>query len=71
MKIYSFVIFGIFLGLLVENLAGKYLLVDVNEAPENKIGGILYIIIKNSICIDFSTRFDQGRSTQFIKFNYL
>ena len=49
MKIYSFVIFGIFLGLLVENLAGKYLLVDVNEAPENKIGGILYIIIKNSI----------------------
>ena len=68
MKIYSFVIFGTFLGLLVENLAGKYLLVDVNEAPENKIGGILYIIIKNSICI---FKNDQGRSTQFIKFNYL
>ena len=66
MKIYSFVIFGIFLGLLVENLAGKYLLVDVNEAPENKIGGILYIIIKNSICIDFNLIAIQRNKDSFL-----
>ena len=28
------------MGLMVANLAGKYLLVDVDETPENKNGGI-------------------------------
>ena len=43
MKISSFVMFGIFLGSFVDNLAAKYLLVDVDEVAENKIGGIFQI----------------------------
>ena len=43
MKISSFVLFGMFLGLLVDNLAAKYLLVDVDEVSENKTGGIFQI----------------------------
>ena len=38
--------FGIFLGLLADNLAAKYLLVDVDEVSENKTGGIFQISSK-------------------------
>ena len=40
MKLNSLELFALFLGLLVDNLAGKYLLVDVEEVPENKVKGI-------------------------------
>ena len=40
MKISFFLMVGILMGLLVDNLAGKYLLVDVDESSENKIEGI-------------------------------
>ena len=37
------------MGSMVDNLAGKYLLVDVDEAPENKIGGIFNYHHTNSL----------------------
>ena len=40
MKIKCLVLSAYFLGLLVDNLAGKYLLVDVDDVPENKVIGI-------------------------------
>ena len=49
MKISFLLICGILMGSMVDNLAGKYLLVDVNEAPENKIGGIFNYHHRNSL----------------------
>ena len=49
MKINCLVLFAVFLGLLVDNLAGKYLLVDVDEVPQNKIEGI-FLGYTNNLC---------------------